>query len=325
MRWNWVGRAQGAACVVLAFACTPKARPWPEVPDAPPETSGPSAGADERDPHDWFYTGSAGPNAWGTLRPEWAPCADAEKQSPIDLPLAALTAPASGATGSSAKKPDEVQDPSAKAPFGGAKLDSRLGALPIEVSSDGRVVQLTGAASQTISIDGKLATLKRGELRRPAEHALGGVTFDLELVLWFNLEDSSQLALSLLFRTGAPNTALAALIDGLPKLPHYQPTLVSGRLPLAELLTSPTSGGRFLSYWGSESTPPCTAPVARLVFAQVGEISPEQVEKLRTALPALMARPVQPLGARAIGVVELTQASVASTPTQEPASSSAKN
>lgn len=307
---------QGIACMALGAACSPKARPWPEVPEAAPVTSGPGTDTDDRQAHDWFYTGNAGPSAWGTLRPEWAACADAEKQSPVDLPLTALTAPASPATAPGAATP----------PFAGAKLDHRLGALPIEVSNDGRLVQLTGAASQTISVDGKLATLKRGELHRPAEHALGGVTFDLEIVLWFSLEDSSQLALSLLFRKGAPNTALAPLIDGLPTLPHYKATLVSGRLPLTELLTPSTGSGKFLSYWGSESIPPCTAHVARLVFAQVGEISPEQIEKLRAAMPSLMARPVQPLGTRAVGLVELDQAQAAapaspnaSTPAQIPA------
>lgn len=326
-----LGGAQWAACVVLMMGCSPKPRPWPEVPSSPPDAVGPAAGSESRDPHDWFYTGSAGPSAWGTLRPEWSACADVEKQSPVDLPLEVLTAQPASAPPTGAKKPDTGPEARAEAPFSGVKLDSRLGALPLEVSSDGRVVQLTGAASQTISVDGKLATLKRGELRRPAEHVLGGVTFDFEIVLWFSQEDNSPLALSLLFRQGAENTALASLIAGLPTLPHYGPTMLSGRLPLGELLGAAKEGGKFLSYWGSESVPPCTAPVARLVFAYVGEISREQVDKLRTALPSLMARPVQPLGPRAVGVVELNQPSTAApassdTPTaaQKPATPSPK-
>lgn len=310
-------RAYRATWLLLMIACSPKPRPWPEVPDAPSAAPSSAALGEEAGAHDWSFVGSDGPSTWGSLRPQWSACSNAPTQSPVDLPLDVLSE--AGATAAVAG--------AQAAPFSRGKLESRLGDLPLEVSSDGRIVQLTGAASQTISVDGKVATLKRGELRRPAEHVLGGVTFDFEIVLWFGLEDGSQLGLSLLFRQGARNDELAGLIDGLPKMPSYAPTPLTGRLPLATLLGPAEEGGKFLSYWGSESVPPCTAPVARLVLAHVGELATEQLEKLRIVLPSLTARPVQPLGDRVIGIVDLagpvpTSAAPAASPPGSPSSTS---
>ncbi|MFY7974182.1 MAG: carbonic anhydrase family protein, partial [Rubrivivax sp.] len=46
-------------------------------------TSRPATAATEG--HGWSYSGPAGPQSWGSLRPEFAQCATGTRQSPIDI------------------------------------------------------------------------------------------------------------------------------------------------------------------------------------------------------------------------------------------------
>jgi carbonic anhydrase len=181
--------------------------------------------------------------------------------------------------------------------------------LPIELSNDGRLMSLTGAPSQGLSIGGSLAQLESVVIHQPAEHHLGGTVPDLELVLWLKDKNNGRLALSLLFRKGASNGALGSLTGHLPPRGLYERTLISATLALPELVPA---GQRLLMYMGSESTPPCQGDVPHLVLAQVAELAPEQLQALIAALPGSSQRPVQPLGDRKVEVVSLAGTSASS-------------
>jgi carbonic anhydrase len=288
--------------LVALGGCTVEARPWPEVPTSPSEAGDSTPEEGGKAAHTWAYEGTNGPSAWGKLDPKWSSCALANSQSPVDLPLTALST-----------KPEVPAEKEAEAaPFVDSKIQSRLGKLSLEASHDGKLLVLAGSAQQTITIGDEPATLDVVELHQPAEHALGGVSFDFEMVLWFSPGNGKpRLALSLLFRKGTENPALAPLIDHLPPRTVYERRPLGAELALSALL--PPNDSKLLSYWGSATTPPCEAQLPRLVLAQVGELSSEQLLKLKQATFGASSRPLQSLGKRVVGTVPLTP--VASNPT----------
>lgn len=286
------------SCVLLA--CTPRERPLPEVPaSADPSGAGSSATATPGtvDAQRWSYAGANGPDHWAELREEYRACGAEEGQSPIDLPLSAL---GSASLGSASFGQESKAGRQGEAI---GQVIQSLGELPLEASSDGRVVRLAGASTQLISIDGKVAELESVELHSPAEHSLGGVTFDLELVLWFKGE-AGQSALSFLYRQGQTSPELTPLVDQLPAFGSYEQTVLGGTLALGRLIPD---GQELLVYEGSGTVPPCTPGVRRMVLAWVGELSAEQLTALRRSTGAGSARPLQALGNRTVHAVPIVR------------------
>lgn len=321
LRLTRSGRALlGTLALTLPLSCSLTPRPWPEAPDKEVAAASEEAG-DTQGELDWSYSGQNGPSAWAGLQETWADCGKVS-QSPVDLPLTALTEP------SPDKKPTPREGSAVEPPFAATTVESQLGTLPLQVKSDGRLVTIHGANSQILNVGGKPASLDRIELHRPAEHRLGGVEFDFEMVLWFSRAGDVPVGMSLLFRKGAENAVLGPLLNQLPKERVYNKTSIGSQLALSELFNhaDPT----FLSYWGSLSAPPCTEGIPRLVFARVGEISEAQLKLLVEKLPDA-SRPLQALGDRAVGLVPLVQedsalvAPAAGTPAATPPSPSASS
>jgi carbonic anhydrase len=238
----------------------------------------------------------------------------------VDLPLDGLGAgegaspPSDGPTDDSKGSPsDETSGPLEF--LQGVELTPQFADLPLEASNDGRLLSLAGAGTQGLSIAGKLAVLQTIEFHLPAEHRLGGTPVDLELVLWLKHPEKGRLALSLLFRKGQANGAIERLVERLPLEGTYERKLLNAAMPLPDLVAG---GGSLLTYLGSESTPPCQASIPRLVLAQVGELSSEQLGRLTDALPVLSGRPVQPLGDRKVQVLTLTSTPLSSSSENKP-------
>jgi carbonic anhydrase len=297
LRW---GTLMGIGCLL---ACTREVRPLPEVPEGPQTSKEGEAVAAAAQKLDWSYSGASGPEQWAGLKPEWAACGG-QDQSPIDVPLDLL---------SPSKKP---ATDGAKAPAGVDSVKSwtpQFAALPLEAQSDGRLVELSGALAQGLSIDGRLAQLSRLELHVPAEHTLGGAHADAEVVLWMRDSQQGDVALSLLFRTGAEHPELNALIDRLPKSLTYKTQLLGGTFALPSIVPA---DAQVFAYSGSLSRPPCTTGVLRLVVARVGELSAEQLGKLKAALPGASGRPIQPMGERQVSLIQFSgqASSTASSP-----------
>jgi len=279
----------------LLGGCFRDPRPLPEVPDAPPSaTATESSGAGSATEGDWSYLGDLGPESWARLKPEWKGCGESG-QSPIDLPLDALTNPP-------AAKDTEAPE---LAFLRKGPLIPQLAALPLEATNDGRRLVLAGAPTQGVTVAGTLAALEAIDLHLPAEHKLGGTAVDLELVFWLKHPQAGRIGLSLLFRTGAANETLTPLISRLPASGRYERELLGGTLALPALFPAED---KLLAYVGSETTPPCTSPIPRLVVARVAELSREQLDALRKALPSTSQRPTQPQGTRTVALFSLAAA-----------------
>ncbi|HEY6081684.1 MAG TPA: carbonic anhydrase family protein [Polyangiaceae bacterium] len=263
------------------------------MPEAPPKADQASLAAAASD---WSYAGANGPEQWAKLKPEWSGCA-AVGQSPIDLPLAALTPekkPAAPAPAAGAPAPP-------KDPLAGLKVALNFAPLALQATSDGQQLRLDGDGVQGLLIDGRQAPLVAVDLHAPAEHKLGGVSPSLELVLWLKDTKLGSVALSVLFRSGAENAALAPLITNLPPLSVYHRKPLKAELALPALVPA---GATLFAYSGTLSAPPCTAGVTRLVLASMLELSPAQLAALAKAVPS-GARPVQPLTDRVVTTVTL--------------------
>jgi carbonic anhydrase len=258
---GWIrGRLAGARLALLAagsaLACTPEARPLPEVPDGP----GAQAALEQR----------------ASLSPDWAACSEAG-QSPIDLPLDGLAAPAA-------------------AP--GLAVGLELPPAALTLRAIGEVVSLSGTPTPVLVLDGTRAMIESVEVHVPAEHSLNEATFDAELVFVAKGAGDRPILLSFLYRTGAANVALDPLLAQFPKGRVSGELKLSGQLALAGLVPA---SAQLLAYDGSLSVPPCTTGVQRLVVAQVGELSTEQLAHLRQAVPR-SARPTSPRGERTVTV-----------------------
>jgi len=265
--------------IVLACAlsgCTPEARPLPDVPAAP-TADGAAEGTSTRT---WSYEGATGPEHWASLQPEWAPCGG-PGQSPIDLPLDGI--------GTTAVPPELA-------------LTLDLPASPFRLQTDGPLVSLVGGSALSLSLDGQRWAVGRIEVHSPAEHRLGGQSFDVELVLHAQDPTGRHALLSLLYRTGAGNTAWDPLLQQLPEAPFSGSRALAGPVQLGGLVPA---SAQVLTYEGSLSTPPCTTGVTRLVVAHVGELSGDQLARLRRAVPR-SARPPTDRGARPITLRSLS-------------------
>lgn len=281
---------------LTCFACTPSVRELPEVPasiQSEEPKSGPAA-------HRWSYkSGPGGPDSWAGL-PD-SSCGQAD-QSPIDIPLDVLSARASSSASDAAEEGKESAAPSFM--LSGTEL-------PLVASNDRRIVALAGSAAVTLQAGSKAVPLRAVRLHAPAEHRLGGVQTDLEFEFSFE-DEKARYALSLLFRRGAANPSLDALVRGLPEDHEYGPKDLKGALPLEKLV----EGEDLLVYDGSMSAPPCL-PTERLVLARVSELSSEQLERLLRALPHPSARPLGDLGTRVVHLASLSRSSSPSSVTSE--------
>ena len=137
----------------------------------------------------WAYAGEGGPEHWGSLKPEFALCANGRRQSPIDV------------RGGIAVDVEPVQFAYRPAPF--------------RVVDSGRHLQMT-IYGGGFSLLGKKYELLRVHFHRPAETTIAGKIFDLEAQLVHKADDGRLAIISVLFETGAENPLVQQALNHLP-------------------------------------------------------------------------------------------------------------
>lgn len=252
----------------LLASCSPGSSPEGPASDAPPP---PAAG----EVH-WSYHGEEGPEEWGHLADDFAPCEEGDAQSPIDLP-------------------DHAEE--------------KLSGHPVLTSSPtvgesvdtGHTIQLVpdGDASEVEWKDDEF-DLQQVHFHMPSEHTVEGEATDAEFHFVHTTEDGQALVIGVLAQEGdADNEAWQPFIDGAAEPGADDlPFDVAAMLP-----TDPT----FEEYAGSLTTPPCTEGVEWVVYHTPVELSARQLDVLEAAYDD-NARPVQPQGDRVAheGTITLT-------------------
>ena len=218
---------------------------------------------------EWSYAGRTGPEHWGTLAPEYAPCAEGVQQSPIDI---------TGYESAAAPALSFSYD-------GGDVSDVALvrGSVVVEF-----------APGSSVTLGGRRYELLSAHAHSPAEHTVDGEGFAAELHVVHEDASGDALVVGVLFRLGPPDPVLQAMLDA-----------AAGEtigFPLDAAAFAPRSGA-FFNYTGSKTTPPCHEPVEWMVMRDAATVSQEQVEALQSFSGGPNNRPLQPLRGRRVVLV----------------------
>ena len=217
----------------------------------------------------WAYNGSGGPQAWSSLKPEFAACASGQRQSPIDI-------------------------------RGGLSVD--LEPVRFEYQSsrfavvdNGHTVQVNLPQGNAIEVGGKRYELLQFHFHRPSEERIDGRQFEMSLHL-VHKNDQGQLAVvGLLFDKGQANAVMQQVWNNLP-LEKNEEMQAGSAMELADLLPNDR---RYFTYMGSLTTPPCSEGVKWIVMRQPVTLTKEQIEIFARMYP-MNARPIQAASGRRI-------------------------
>ena len=217
----------------------------------------------------WAYEGTAGPQAWGALKPEFSLCANGQRQSPIDI------------QGGLAVDLEPVQFDCQSSRFA--------------IIDNGHTVQVNLAPGNAIELGGRRFELQQFHFHRPAEERIDGRALEMSLHL-VNKDGQGRLAVvALLFDRGPPQPVVQQVWKNLP-LEKHQETAARATLDLSELLPADR---RYCTYLGSLTTPPCSEGVQWVVMRQPLTLAPEQIDLFARLYPT-NARPVQAVAGRRI-------------------------
>jgi carbonic anhydrase len=217
----------------------------------------------------WSYAGITGPQAWGRLKPEYSLCAKGQRQSPID-----------------------IRD--------GIALDLEPLQIDYKPSSfgvidTGHTVQVNLAPGNAIEVNGRRYALQQFHFHRPSEARINGRQFEMDVQLVHRDADGRTAVLAVLLERGAAQPVLQTVWNHLP-LEKHEENAARMLVDPAQLLPS---DGRYYTYMGSLTTPPCSEGVLWLVMQQPLTVSPQQIDIFSRLYP-MNARPIQRTAGRMI-------------------------
>jgi len=220
-------------------------------------------------PAHWDYEGTAGPDAWGRMRPEFSKCATGQRQSPIDI------------RGGIAVDLEPI------------KFDYRPSAF--SVIDNGHTVQVNVEPGNSITITGRRYELVQFHFHRPSEERVNGRQYDMVAHLVHKDVDGHIAVVAVLLDRGSAQSIVQAVWNNLP-LEKGDEVRAGSRIDLAQLLPDDR---RYYTYMGSLTTPPCSEGVLWMVLKQPVPISLDQVAIFSRLYP-MNARPIQQADGRLI-------------------------
>ena len=220
-------------------------------------------------PTHWDYAGSAGPDAWGKMQPEFSKCSTGTRQSPIDI------------RGGIAVDLEPI------------KFDYRPSAF--SVIDNGHTVQVNVEPGNSITITGKRYELVQFHFHRPSEERINGRQYDMVAHLVHKDVDGRLAVVAVLLDRGSAQAIVQSVWNNLP-LEKGDEVRAGTRIDLSQLLPEDK---RYYTYMGSLTTPPCSEGVLWMVMKQPVPISVEQVSIFSRLYP-MNARPIQQADGRLI-------------------------
>lgn len=218
------------------------------------------------EPSHWTYKGDSGPDRWGALSADAAPCAAGTRQSPIDI----------------------------AAGVGATAIETSYPSAGTELVHNGHTIQLNAAPGNTLSAGGATFELLQLHFHSPSEHTIAGRHYPLEAHFVHRGADGGLAVVGLLFREGEADPRIAEMWRTMPA--HAGGAAAPVDIPLNSLWRP---AGAFANYDGSLTTPPCTEGVRWFVAEAAATVSRDQVAAF-VAAAGENARPVQPLNGRVI-------------------------
>jgi len=220
-------------------------------------------------PTHWDYTGDAGPEAWGRMRPEFSKCATGQRQSPIDI------------RGGIAVDLEPI------------KFEYRPSSF--SVIDNGHTVEVHVEPGNSITITGRRYELAQFHFHRPSEERINGRQYDMVVHLVHKDAEGHIAVVAVLLDRGSAQAIVQTVWNNLP-LEKGDEVRAGSRIDLAQLLPDDK---RYYTYMGSLTTPPCSEGVLWMVLKQPVPISMEQVAIFSRLYP-MNARPIQQADGRLI-------------------------
>jgi carbonic anhydrase len=217
----------------------------------------------------WGYQGEAGPERWGTLKPEFAACGSGARQSPIDIRdgIAVDLEPIA--------------------------VDYRPGGF--SVIDTGHTVRVEVGPGNSVEVMGRRYALQHVEFRHPGEERIDGRAFEMSMHLMHRDPEGRLAGIAVLLERGAAQPVVQTVWNNLP--------LEKGELLPARVELDPArllpDDRRYYTYMGSLTTPPCSEGVLWMVMQQPVTVSPAQIDIFARLYP-MNARPIQAAAGRLI-------------------------
>lgn len=230
-----------------------------------------STGAQEQHPqHTWDYGDELGPNHWGDLKPEFAPCKSGHRQSPIDI--------------RNAQKAD--------LPL----IQFEYKASPLHIIDNGHTIMVNYAPGSSMSVGGKKYALKQFHFHRPSEEKVNGSGFEMSVHLVHADGEGKLAVVAVLLHEGEDNPLVRQLWNELPKEKEREELLDNIQIDVTRILPSDRN---YYTFSGSLTTPPCSEDVTWFVLKHPVSVSAAEIRQF-SQLYRNDARPTQPLYERVV-------------------------
>ena len=167
---------------------------------------------------------------------------------------------------------------------------------PLRIVNDGHTVRVRFANGSRLLIGRESLALQQFHFHLPGGDRIRGEEFPMGMHFLHKSASGQLVAVVVLFRLGAENPALAALLPHMPTSGTAERTVPGVAVDASGLIPRERD---YYAYDGSLTAPPCTEGVRWIVMKSPLELSAAQVARLKQLFPN-NARPVQPLNGRVV-------------------------
>ena len=220
----------------------------------------------------WGYTGANGPQAWASLKPEFAICATGKRQSPINID-------------------DSI---TLRGPAEAIGFDYNTSSAT--VVNNGHTIQIDVTGDNGILVRGTRYQLLQLHFRHPSEERINHRSFPMAAHLVHKDYLGRLAVVAVLLETGEANTAINKFWTYMPLGPGDRVAMPPASVDLKQMLPKDQ---RYYQFMGSLTTPPCTEDVLWMILKQPVTLSHEQIRMFAQQFPS-NARPVQPINGRVV-------------------------
>jgi carbonic anhydrase len=237
--------------------------------EAPSASAGADAHAGEAH---WSYDGATGPQAWGSMKPDFNVCAIGKRQSPINIEESAT-----------------LRGPAEPITFNYTPSDGT-------VVNNGHTIQVDVLGDNSITVRGTSYKLLQFHFHHPSEERVNYKGFSMVAHLVHKSAEGQLAVVAVLLEPGAVNTLINKVWTYMPLDSGDRVRMPTSLLEMTELL--PTDQ-RYYQFMGSLTTPPCSEGVLWMVLKTPMTVSREQIRLFAQLFPN-NARPVQAVNGRAV-------------------------
>ena len=218
----------------------------------------------------WSYEGDDGPSRWGDLNPDFAPCKNGHRQSPIDI-----------------RNPHKADLPP-------IRFDYKPS--PLHIIDNGHTIMINYASGSSIRVLDKQYALKQFHFHRPSEETINGKPYEMVVHLVHADQEGELAVVAILLESGKDNPLIKEIWNELPKEKEKEEQLDNITIDVANLL--PADLG-YYTFSGSLTTPPCSENVTWFVLKHPVTVTGDEIERF-AKLYRHDARPTQPLYDRVV-------------------------